>query len=74
MGCSKEAACIGVLCKWKNDFVKKYLVPKKKTKLYKDSTEMKKNSPAKRFMPATTSKQKSFPSMLNQIPDRSKFV
>ena len=46
----------------------------KDIKFYKNSTEMKKNSPTKRFMPATASKQKSFPSMLNQIPDRSKFV
>ena len=35
---------------------------------------MKKNPPAKRFMPATDSQQKSLLDMLNQIPERSKPV
>ena len=35
---------------------------------------MKKNPPAKRFMPATASQQKCLLGMLNQIPDRSKPV
>ena len=75
LGYTKEAACADVLCKWNNDFVKKISDTKiKDIKVYKNSTELKKNPPAKRFMPTTASQQKSLLGMLNQIPDRSKPV
>ena len=70
-----EAACTDVLCKWNSDFVRKISGSEMKhVKFYKNSTESKKNPPAKRFMPATTSQQKCLLGMLNQIPERSKPV
>ena len=70
-----EAACTDVLCKWNSDFVRKISGSEMKhVKFYKNSTELKKNPPAKRFMPATTSQQKCLLGMLNQIPERSKPV
>ena len=72
---TKEAACTDVLCKWDNDFVKKISGTKiKDIKFYKNSTDLKKNPPAKRFMPATASQQKCLLGMLNEIPGRSKPV
>ena len=56
---TQEAACTYVLRKWSNDFFKKISGTKiKDIKFYKNSTELKKNPPAKRFMLATASQQK----------------
>ena len=75
LGYTKEAACTNVLCKWNNDFVRKISGTKiKDIKFYKNSTELKKNPPAKTFIPATASQQKFLLGILNQIPDRSKPV
>ena len=46
----------------------------KDIKFYRNSTKLKKNPPAKRFMAATASQQECLLGMLNQIPDRSKPV
>ena len=67
LGCTKEAAC--------SDVVKQISVPKIKDIIfYKNSTLLKKNPPAQRFMAATASQMECFLGMLNQIPDRSKPV
>ena len=72
---TKEADCTDALCKWNNDFARKTSGTKiKDIKFYKNSTELKKNPSAKKFMPATPSQQKFLLGMLNQIPDRSKPV
>ena len=64
-----------VLCKWNNDFVRKISGTKiKDIKFYRNSTELKKNPPAKIFMPETAPQQKCLLGMLNQILDRSKLV
>ena len=66
LGYTKEAACTDVLCKWNSDFVRKISCTKiKDIKLYKSSSELKKNPPAKRFMPATASQQKCLLGILN---------
>ena len=75
LGYTKEAACTNVLCKWNNDFVRKISGTKiKDIKFYRNSTESKKNPPAKIFMPETAPQQKCLLGMLNQILDRSKLV
>ena len=75
LGYTKEAACTDALCKWNNDFVRKISHTKiKDIKFYENSTELKENPPAKRFMPATASQQKCLLGMLNQILDSSKPV
>ena len=72
---TKEAACTDILCKWNNDFVRKISSTKiKDIKFYKNSTELKKNPPAKRFLSAVASQQKCLLGMLNQVPHRSKSV
>ena len=64
LGYTKEVACTIVLKQ----------ISGTKIKDIKNSTELKKNPPAKRFMPATASQQECILGMLNQIPDRSKLV
>ena len=64
LGYTKEVACTIVLKQ----------ISGTKIKDIKNSTELKKNPPAKRFMPATASQQECILGMLNQIPDSSKLV
>ena len=52
---TKEAACTDALCKWNKDFVRISGTKIKDIKFYENTTELKENPPAKRFMPATAS-------------------